>query len=259
MGVVKMYCAACTGWNCGFSTDSDIVAWYRFENGALTTDSSGNGNTLTASGSSPTADTTNYKEGSASSDHSAASSQYYYINDGSLSSGFPCKNGTSNNVFSVTAWVRADNLYSGWTHGIVGKWDSYSGDRSFIVSIETDHSVQLRFTLGYNSGNSSSSYYHGTTLSEDTWYHITCAYRDSDKTYAIRVRDASGKTVGTDIETTWANNINVEDGEFSIGAYFYDDTHYSNSRYDGNLDEVVIWKKFLSATDSTNISKGDYK
>jgi len=249
----------CSGWNCGFTGDTNIVAWYRFESGALTTDSSETGNTLTASANSPTVDTVIYKEGSASSSHNYANAQHYYITDNNLSAGFPCKNGTTNNVFSVTAWVNADTLTSGYNHTIVSKWDSGESDRSFYCSIDADHSSQVRFTLGYNAGESSSTYYHGTTLDDDTWYHITCAYRDSDKTYSIRVRDASGNTVGDDIETTWENNINVEDGEFAIGSFYYNSAYYGGSRFNGHLDEVVIWNKFVSATESTNISKGDYK
>lgn len=50
-----------------FSGDESCMALWRFENGALTTDSSGNSNTLT-SRYNPVADTSNYMEGAASVD-----------------------------------------------------------------------------------------------------------------------------------------------------------------------------------------------
>ena len=241
-----------------FANDPDVVALYRFESGALTTDSSGNGNTLLDRNTVQN-DTTHYKEGSQSAYFQASNTEHFLINDSgsNLSDNFPCKNGTSNNVFSFSAWVRIEEFLSGYIHTIAAKWDSGEGDRSFYFAID-DATKAVRFQLGYNSGNSSEQKNHGSTLSARTWYHVTVCYRDSDKTYAIRVRDANGDVVGSDVETTWSNNISVKDGEFAIGSFYYNSNPYSSGRMNGQIDELVIFNRFLTAAEATRIAKGEY-
>jgi hypothetical protein len=241
-----------------FANDPDVVALYRFESGALTTDSSGNGNTLLDMNTVQN-DTTHYKEGSQSAYFQASNTEHFLINDSgsNLSDNFPCKNGTSNNVFSFSAWVRIEEFLPGYIHTIAAKWDSGEGDRSFYFAID-NATKAVRFQLGYNSGNSSEQKNHGSTLSARTWYHVTVCYRDSDKTYAIRVRDANGDVVGSDVETTWSNNINVEDGEFAIGAFYYNSNPYPSGKMNGQIDELVIFNRFLTASEATTIAKGEY-
>jgi len=239
-----------------FSSDPDVVALYRFEAGALTTDSSGKGNTLTSSGS-PESDTTNYKEGSAAVRLVYGDADRFHRDDVDLSSDFPLKNGTSNNVFSIVAWIRPTTINSSYTHCIAAKWDSYNGRRTFHFSVEGS-SGKLRINLGYNNGSSSTAFLHNSVLITDTWYHVTLAYRNSDKTYALRVRDASGNVVGSDVEGTWDNNINIEDAPFTIGVFNYNGTYYSTSRFDGQLDELVVFKRFLAVSESTAIATGVY-
>lgn len=88
-----------------FSADERCKALWKFESGALTTDSEGT-NTLVASASPPTADTTNYREGAASALFTSADSQCYSIADASLDSGFPWKNGESNLDGSFCFWAK---------------------------------------------------------------------------------------------------------------------------------------------------------
>ena len=83
-----------------FSGDTNCVALYRFENGALTTDTKGT-NTLNVSGGSPEADTVNYQEGSASCLFDAAAHDAFSIADGSLDAGFPLKDGDAVGDISV--------------------------------------------------------------------------------------------------------------------------------------------------------------
>ena len=112
--------AAAGGYNSGFSTDSNCVALYKFESGALTTDSKG-GNTLVLGGGSPVADAVDYKEGAACVDFELGDSDYYTVADGDLDAAFPFKNGGSETAISVCFWVKIINSYS-----FLGLWLGYA-------------------------------------------------------------------------------------------------------------------------------------
>ena len=113
-----------------FSADPNCVALWRFESGALTTDSKGS-NTLTAI-NTPTADTGDYKEGAASVSLVKSSSQYFSIADASLPTDFPCKNGGTGKIFSICAWFKSATLVE--DNVIIGKWlDGYG--LCFVIDV----------------------------------------------------------------------------------------------------------------------------
>ena len=240
-----------------FANDSNCKALWRLENGALTTDSKGT-NTLTNNG--VTADTSNFKEGLASGSFVLASSQYQIILDSNLNSGFPLKNGDSNKNISVSAWVRPSSFGAeGINRLIFAKWDSTNNRRSFGGAIITSGSnYYARIFLGYNSGASGEGWNHGTTLSVNNWYHITFTYQDSDKSYAIRIRDVNG-IIGTDLTGTAtldSNKLAVGVSPFTLGALMNDVT--PNLLFDGPIDELVVFDDILTAAEATQIALGIY-
>ena len=238
-----------------FANDPDVVALYRFESGALTTDSSGNGNTLT-NVNTVEEDTTNEKEGDCCADFTKAKKEFLYRTDTNLSSNFPLKSGTNNKKFTISAWIRLKSKVPfGAYYAIFSKHGS--GLASFWMALNGDE--KLRFCLGYNKGDSEElSAPHPSALSTNTWYHVTISYDDSDRSFAIRVRDANGSVVGTDLTGNTTNNINVENGIMSIGAvHSYGGTWIRH--FDGLIDELVVFKRVLSATEITAIAKGQYK
>ena len=223
-----------------------LHAWYKLDNGTLTTDSSGKGNTLT----NPTAvinDTGDYKEGDACADFEVNSNQYLTIADANLASGFPGKNGEAFTELTVCCWLKLETPRNAC---IVGKWSS--GKYSWMCY--TLQTGPLRFFQGYNGGVSAVAVDHATILSLATWYHCTFTYRDSDKAYTIRVVDTNITRVGTDKTGTLANNINVEDAPVSIGA----DGNYNANWYDGKLDGICIFNRILSTTESDELASGSF-
>src|SRR5208282_5472922 len=104
-----------------FSTDSSCKALWRFESGALTTDSIGP-NTLTPVGS-PTANTSIYKEGAASIQLNG-SSQYAYITDASMvTNGVPLNHSDSVKQATICCW-----MYSAGNFGFYTRpWDKTNG------------------------------------------------------------------------------------------------------------------------------------
>jgi len=237
----------------------NTFAVYNFESGALTTDSKGSNTWLP--GTAPSADSVNYKQGSASALFLLSSSQYYYITDGGLDSGYPLKSGDSQKTISVCSWVRLTTNTA--TNMLYSRYDSGATKRTFMVTPNSfsDNNKPLMW-IGHTNGTLAEKInWHGSnaavTISTGTWYHMSFAYRNSDKAYAIRVRDTSGNVVGTDHTGTTTNNIYVSDARAAIGC-FYGGASTPTWLFNGNADELVIFDKFLTAEDSTNLAKGLY-
>lgn len=241
--------------NNDFSTDDDCYLVANFESGALTTDSKG-GNTLVA-GDPPAEDTTNYKQGSCSADFINANTDFYLVTDGNLDTNFPLKTGDTQKIISTAKWICPDS--SGVFDVIASKWVGSTNKRSVYIALNT--SDQLELGLGFNSGASSETHAHGSTLTRNqtTWYHVSVSYDDSDKSYALRVRDASFAVLGTDVTGTAtldANKLSVTDANLSIACFNSEGT--PANYLDSNLDELVFFDKFLTAQNETDIASGLY-
>ncbi|MBN1567940.1 MAG: hypothetical protein JXA73_08830 [Acidobacteria bacterium] len=238
-----------------FSSDSNCVALWRFENGALITDSKGN-NDLGSSGT-PVADTTNYKEGAASIDIESGDNDFLYTLDSSLDAGFPLKNGDTTKIISGAFWVRLESAPSpGFWRSVFAKYESSKASLQVGFSYAGAGQVYLMFRLGYNNGASEEIITHATALTANgsTWYHVGFAIHGVNKTIFARVSDSIGAKVGTNIETTFSNELNVEDGRLCIGRYWGS----TSGQYDGLIDEVAIFKDLLSESEIAQIAAGTY-
>ena len=129
--------------------------------------------------------------------------------------------------------------------------------RSF--SLNVDESGYITIALGYNSGTQYEEVSHGTTLSTGTWYHVTASYQNSDKAWAIRIRNTSGGTVGSDATGTATldvNKLSVSNTRFTIGAGMASGA--TTDYFDGLMDEVVVFKDIISSSEATAIAQGSY-
>jgi hypothetical protein len=231
-------------YNAMLLTDTDVVTLYKFEDGALTTDSRGT-NTLTNNNTASSSGTK--AEGSYSTALASASSQSYTIAGASLSNTFPGKEGASNKTFSITGWFRAASLpASGNSMVITAMTNSTSTDWTHAVLLKnTGGNTNVKFILGTYYVAQSQEYTHATNLSADTWYHFTASF-DGTSAYAIRLRDADGAAVGTDITGTYDGNSDTAIS-FASGMYF-----------NGFIDELVFFTRAISSDDAGNIASGDY-
>ena len=245
-----------------FSGDTNVHAVYNFESGALTTDSSGKGNTLT-NVNTVTENTSEYKQGACSADLESSSSQRFTRADADLSSGFPGKSGDTTKIFGFLGWAKAESLpASGEMRYLVGKYDTGANKRSIAVGVVNNSGVySLRMLIGYNSGNSG----EGINLlnfsaAADKWFHFGVTYRNSDKAYYAKlVLRNSGDTADEETQTgsgNYTNNINIEDAAFSIGDALI--SGGANSPWDGEIDELVVMNKFLSESNIDAVRNGTY-
>ena len=222
-----------------FSNDSSCKALYRFESGALATDSKG-GNTLTET-ASPAVETTTHKEGSHAADFTVASAQALYIADASLDAGFPLKSGDATKVLLFTGWVR---------------FKSVSTEMVIFAKHDTNGKLTLKLYsvgyggwgvgFGYNTGNT----YQYITFSPvnaraaNKWYHVALAVRDSDKSFLLRVWDDAAGSYEDCATVNYTNALNVEDSALSLGCIINNGS--PNGGYlGGQLDDCAFFNDVL--------------
>jgi hypothetical protein len=226
-----------------FSSDSSVKAVYNFDStGALTTDSSGNGNTLEHP-NDPTAYTSDKKQGAASASVVSAAASYFRLADASLSSGFPLKSGDTNKNFSYALWFKmAAEITS--NHALLAKYGPSGQLRSFLLYLNDATNKKLDLLIGYNNGYSQEIKNFFTGVISGRWYHLGVTYKDSTKTaFAKLVRRDAGDTTddltqtATQTYTLDSNGISPDEAYFAIGARYEGS---SASHFGGLIDEVVI-------------------
>ncbi len=91
-----------------FSGDSNCVALWSFDKGALTTDSIGD-NTLTDNNTVGT-DAVDYKEGDQCASFKKTDSEFFSITDANLDNGFPLKTGDTTKKISGALWFKQESF-----------------------------------------------------------------------------------------------------------------------------------------------------
>lgn len=245
--IARKNASMCTGND--FSGDADVVALWRFEPGGFMTDTIGS-NTLTNSGVDQI--TVDPLECLASGDFISANSDYAYITDANLDSGFPLKSGESNKVISVCALIKPDQV--GIAETIWSKDSSISGGRSIKGYIGGG---AVRLLIGYNSGNSTEIKIHASTIVAGNEYHITWTYDGSGGAggaYRISVYDKTNTTLlGTDKTGNFTNAIYIGTTDFEIGS-----ATSGTLNFDGPIDEVVVAKDIFTTGEIAQIVARTY-
>ena len=147
--------------------------------------------------------------------------------------------GVTDSPFSISAWIKpVDNA----RFRIAFKYGTVLREYYF----HTAGGGALQVIL-----NSSSSIYIGrngqTTISENVWSHVVCAYdgsgnKNNINLYLNGVSD-NGSTISSGTYTAMSNTLQP----FEIGRY------NGGSYADGNIDEVSLFNTELSASDVTSI------
>ncbi len=233
-----------------FSDDSNCVALYNLESGALGIDSKQSHDLINLD---ITADEVNFEQGSASGNSNASSSRYLRRTDASLAADFPGKNGTANRTLSIAGWIRPTTLSGAFTY-IVTKWSSVSNKRSFGVLLTEDTGDHnLSFYIGHTGGASAEGFIHtDINLVTTQWYHFGITYDGATKNWRIRVWDETASSV-TESTGTGVEVMNIEDASF----YMFTRADIS-AGLQGNLDEVAIFKDVLTADEIDEIRQGVY-
>ncbi len=233
-----------------FTGDSNCVALWRFEDGALTTDTIGT-NTLTNNGG-VVSNQVDFKEGAASADFEAGSTQYMSITDANLDANFPLKNGDVVKTFSICARFQIES-YAGFPK-LYSKWDSTLDKRSFQIVVSNTGLLQVYFGVAAGAGNE--KVYEDVTLVTGRFYHLGFTYDNADKGWKLVVWDDTGQVKVINTSGTSANRPNIEDASVVIGGGVNDGS--PSSTWDGEIDEVLVFKDVLSTGEIDQIRAGTY-
>ena len=241
--LVLLMAAPCWAANV-FTGDPNCVALWRFESGALDTDTIGN-NDLT---SSNLADSASYKEGSNAVQITYTTSSAV-VADANLDSGYPFKSGGTQRNISVCFWA----YYTGIGNGrrLYGKYAASAGNRSFGIIFDTTQDTKIY--VGYNSGNSAEILSDtSTTLVANQWYHVGVTF-DTSKNWRIRIWDDTGSSVG-ETSGTATNSVYISAIAQGIGS----DGDAAAGWGSGKLDELVVFNDVLTAEQIDMIRSGTY-
>ncbi len=185
------------------------------------TDDSGNGNTLTASGSAPTA-VAGHAGGANLGTNFSGSTQYLYITD-AAQVGLDITG-----AITISCWVKPANTSA--TKNYVAK-HAASGNYGYTVYQNTSN--KFGFLLS-SDGTSYSSVISNTTLSTGTWYHIAVVYDGTDlRIYVNGLLDCTPVSYTLGIYNNTAG--------FYIGA-----NSIPNAYTNAVIDDVAIWSRALS-------------
>lgn len=228
-----------------FASDTNCLAVFNFENGALTTDSKGSA-TLNAY-NTPTADTVNFREGAASVLLVGASHQYFEITDANLPAGWPLKTGDTNLVVGVGLWFRPNSV---------------TGNQCLIAkdtnSFGTAYGIYLNGTTLYVTAPNVSI--NMGTVSIGNWYYVALSsssapYSGSGigrRYYGYFFDVTNGiQTIKGGTSDSWGMTANS--AVFRIGGVGGQNSTWT---FDGNIDEVVVFNRLVSMSEWVQIRKG---
>ncbi|KKN36231.1 hypothetical protein LCGC14_0775610 [marine sediment metagenome] len=235
-----------------FSEDADCMALWRFEPSALTVDSKG-ANTLTNI-NAVAENAVDVWEGAGSADFEQTSTQYFSIPDADLDADFPLKSGDVNKKISVCGAFQLESFNTAW-RGLFSKLDT-NGLRSLSIGIQQT-SGQFVVVLGYNNGNSGETLYQAGSLVTGRFYHFGFTFQDSDKSWKLVVWDdtAGSKVINT--SGTATNNISVGTAAVGIGVRYFA-TGTPVETFDGEIDEIVVFKDILTTGEIDLIRQGGF-
>ncbi|MBN1507021.1 MAG: pre-peptidase C-terminal domain-containing protein [Sedimentisphaerales bacterium] len=235
-----------------FASDPNCAALWQFETGLLTKDSIGT-NTLTNVGDGVTASAT-AKQGASSGSWDAT--DYMKITDAALSTKFPLKSGTNNKKVSVSLWFQCSLLSS---RVLFSKNDSLStNNHSFALSVEhtSGTSYYLHTHIGTTGGANDEAKAHAPVqIYAGRWYHLGATYDDSNKSYRMRLYDATTDSV-TESTGNFYGNISLTATDVLIGAWLRGGGPAAH--WAGLIDEVAVFNDILTAAEIDKIRQGTY-
>jgi Concanavalin A-like lectin/glucanases superfamily len=241
------------GGTFNWGAEPNLISHYTFEADGFGKDSAGTNNILNL----PVQNTSDVVVGSGCESFSVVETHSSFMQraDADLSSAFPLKNGDANKKISVCYWVKYASLPSGpswYVHWFKGSISA----RSFAVGAGN---AQFGVAIGNNGGATWQLYYHGTALQTGRWYHVGMTYDDADKSYKMRIWDATAGSLlgGDEVTGTAGSNIYVGSGGMTVGSSSY----YPGSGQewnDGLIDDMQVFNRILSSSEIDQIRAGTY-
>ena len=242
-----------------FDAETNLVAHWTFEDGKIGYDSSGNGNHLQDAGVLYTADK---KQGSSSVDFELDVIGGMSVFDSDLTAKFPGKDGSTDDVVSVTCWFKPESFPAGSaTPMLVSKWttpDSWGLGSTFL----DDPNATAGWTGGFDSGGGVHMTGMGVGIVPGQWYHVGVVLDPTADRAYMRIYDETADTVYTAENLSATTSLPGTDDPFAIGIAAWsnaiDTTGAALYSYDGLIDEVMVFNDALLVTEIDQIRAGTY-
>jgi hypothetical protein len=218
--------------------DLSLQAYYRFESGALTTDSSGEGHTLTAI-SDPAEDASGKFGGAVALDGNDAYSAVDHADfkpTGNFTVGGWVKQSANTTATIISSFNYTGSVYSGW----------------YLLTSSSGGVVMLR--LFKNTGKVSGTDYEEATSTTDVcdgnWHFVVGTW---DGTH-IKIY-VDGTQEGGDVD--WVAPAYAAENYVRVGCYYRTDTDVNEQFVNGSLDDVFLLNgTALTASQIKNIYTG---
>jgi len=157
---------------------------------------------------------------------------------------------------SICFWMKATNF--SYENTIIAKYLIATGDRSWRIFTSNQAIMEgvLKIGFGTQDGSRFETYSFDAPdqlLAPHRWYHVGFTYRNSDRTYHVRVWNAEAGVLQFDAVGTLGGWLAVNNAPVTLGNLALQSRYYN-----GLLDEVVVFKDVLSAAEIDQIRQGAY-
>ena len=154
----------------------------------------------------------------------------------------PPGGGHGGESFTLTAWVRLDDIASSQT--VIGKWTrGASSEREFLLWYNADsETFELRVSDDGGEGPfATAAVRHPALVESGTWYFLEAWFDHVGDTLALRV--SNGGEIGEAASVEYGRGIHQGDASLMLGA------HHDGgvARLRGTLDAVGLWTRLLRA------------
>ena len=206
--------------------DANLEAYYRFESGALTTDSSGNSKTLTETGS-PTEET-----GKFGGAIGVSGDWVNYVDTTDVL-------GIAGGSFCASGWFKFDSLPTSSYDYILFRWGDasiYLGDTLLYEYNGGTYRLNFRHSRwGYVHENNR----YETTLNTGQWYHL------------VLIRNSNGTVYQGYLDNSLIIDTTYISGNGTTGG----STGFDIGRMNGDIDDVAVFSRVLTTSEIEAIYK----
>ena len=156
-------------------------------------------------------------------------------------------NGDEDSAFSISAWIKADNLTNG--SPILSKYDQGSTLREWAFVVQADGHLHFE-TYDEDEDKSNSATTAAGTVTTATWYHLVVTYDGTDSSAGVKFyKDGESVTVSSTSDAAGYTAMQNTAQPVWIGKW----NNGSNNYHDGLLDEISVWKKELTQAEVTEL------
>lgn len=198
-----------------------------------------------------------YQQGLAAGDFELSESfDYLMKSDTFLDAGFPFKDGSGVTTISLCLWFRCETLASGGHYTLFDKSQTANDESSFHTGVgynATSGTYVLFRNFYQPDGDLFETYRHyHSGMTTGVWYHVGFVYSATTGAWKVRLYDESAGTA-TESSGTGTNAGIVGQAPLRVGA-----SNGTNDRFDGLIDEAVIFPTVLTSAEIDCIRNGTY-